>query len=230
MNITTFTCKNCGANVGISQSPGEVVCTYCGSKHRVSFEDGSVVAELTVKVKKLDEDLARLKGGQASPEKAPSLRERLAMIAEGKRKWHTYSLSIKAKQDEKSPEMAGLRTGALTDLLLGYGAANGEFVNDYCNPRFIDYNPVAGYSCLSMLIGLGVLVGTLGVIKITVHKTVPGIVLTALALIIIAAGIPSVINMIRIDMKDAAKRSEALKRLDEIEAEMCRRLGDGENE
>jgi DNA-directed RNA polymerase subunit RPC12/RpoP len=227
MKVTTFACKHCGASVDVPDSPGTVACTYCGSRHRVSFEDGSVIARLTEKVKQLDEDVARLKAGRPGPQGSPGLRKRLALIEDGKRKWYKYASLVKAKRGKESPEMRELHTGAVTDLLAGYGADKGELINDYCNRRFIDYNPVAGYSCLSIFVGLGVLVGTLGVLKITAQKTVPGVILAAVALIIIAAGIPAVINMIRIDRKDVAKREEALKRLDEIEAELRRELNAG---
>jgi DNA-directed RNA polymerase subunit RPC12/RpoP len=229
MKITTFTCKHCGANVDIPDNPGAVRCAYCGSRHRVSFADGSVTAELIARVKKLDEDVARLKGTESIPAEKLGLRERLARIEQGKRKWHTYASAVKAKEDEKSPEMVELRTGAIADLLAGYGAGSGDDINGFCNPRFIDYDPVAGYSCLGILAGLGVLVGTLGVLKITAGKTAPGVILTAVAVVIVAAGIPSVINMIRIDKKDVAKRKEALNRLDEIESGMRSGLEIGKN-
>jgi hypothetical protein len=227
MKITTFACKHCGASVDVPDSPGTAACTYCGSRHRVSFEDGSVSARLTEKVKQLDEDVARLKGTRPGPPGRPGLRERLALIEEGKRKWHKYASLVKAKRGKESPEMVDLHEGALADLLAGYGSGNGELVNDYCNPRFIDYSPVAGYSCLGILAGLGVLVGTLGVLKITVQKTAPGIILIAVAVVILAAGIPSVINMVRIDKKDVTRRDEALKRLDDIEVELRRQMNAG---
>ncbi len=228
MEITTFSCKNCGANIKTPDFPGAVICSYCGSNHRVSFQGGSVVAELVAKVRQLDEDVARLKGGTSPPKGPPGLRERLARIDEGKRKWHDYVTSVKAGKSEKSPEMVAVYKGALADLLAGYGSGNGELINDYCNPRFLDYNPTAGYSCLFILIGIIILVGMLGVIKITVNKTVPGIILVSVALVAVAAGIPSVINMIRIDKSDLVKSKEALRRLDAIEAEMRRRMSGDE--
>jgi DNA-directed RNA polymerase subunit RPC12/RpoP len=225
MKITTFACKHCGASVDVPDSPGTMACTYCGSKHRVSFEDGSVSAELTAKVKRLDEDVARLKGTPPGPQGRPGLRERLELIEEGKRKWHKYASLVKVKRGMESPEMVELHAGALADLLAGYGSENGETVNDYCNPRFLDYDPTGGYSCLFILIGLAVLVGALGAVKVSVEKTTPGIILLAVALVIAAAGIPAVVNMIRIDKKDVAKREQALRKLDEVEREMQRLAG-----
>lgn len=226
MEVTTFSCKHCGASVDVPGSPGVVSCTYCGSKHRVSFSEGSVNAELTARVKRLDEDVARLKAGPPPPQRHLGLGDRLARIEEGKRKWHAYVATVKTGKSGKSPDLVALYTAARADLVAGYGSGNGELVNDYCDPNCLDYDPTAGYSCLFILIGLIILVGMLGAIKISVDKIVPGIVLLAVALVAAGAGVPFVVNMVRADRRVIAKRKEALRQLDEIEREMRRKLAD----
>jgi|GEM_PF-3517311 len=223
MNITTFTCKNCGANVGIPQSPGAVVCTYCGSKHLVSFEDGSIVAELIVKVKKLDEDVERLKGGQAPRKKVPTLAERPAMIAEGKRKWHEYFSSVKAGKSKTSPEVLSVFNEAQANLIGGYGASSGPLIEDAYGAKLVGVDPPGGYSCLFMMVGLIILSAVVGAIVLYAGDLKLGIILLAVSAAGIVAGIPFVIVGIRSDKRDIAKRKAALARLDEIEREIRRR-------
>lgn len=227
MEITTFNCRNCGANVPLPDSAGTVACTYCGSSHLVSFQDGKVVAELVAKVKQLDEDVARIKGGHASPKKAPSLGERLAMIAEGKRKWHEYFSSVKAGKDKNAPEMLAVFGEAQANLIGGYGPVSGPLIDDAYGAQLLGVDPPAGYSCLFMVVGLTVAFGVAGAIVLYVGNVKLGVVLLASSAAGIVAGVPLVIVGIRSDKYNIAKRKTALAQLDEIEREIRRRLASG---
>lgn len=229
MEITTFTCKNCGANVDIPDSPGTAACDYCGSSHRVSFQDGSVVTELVAKVKQLDEDVARLKGGHASPKRAPSLGDRLAMIAEGKRKWHEYFSSVKAGKDKNAPEILAVFGEAQTNLIGGYGPASGPLIEDAYGAKLLGVDPPAGFSCLFMTIGLIILTAAVGTITLYEGDVKLGIILLGISAAGIIAGIPFVIFGIGADKRDIARRKAALAQLDEIEREIRRRLAVEQN-
>ncbi len=224
MKITTFTCKNCGANVDIPDSPGTAACDYSGSSHRVSFQDGSVIAELTAKVNRLDEDVARLKGGQAPQTKPPGLKERLGMIAEGKRKWHEYFSSVKAGKDKNAPEILAVFGEAQTNLIGGYGPASGPLIEDAYGAKLLGVDPPAGFSCLFMMIGLIILTAVIGAITLYEGDVKLGIILLGTSAAGIIAGIPVVIFGIGADRRDIARRKAALARLDEIEREIRRRM------
>lgn len=225
MEIATFNCKNCGANIDLPDAPGTVACTYCGSKHRVSFRDGSVSAELVAKVRKLDEDVALLKYARMAPKKALGPGERLECIEEGKRKWHEYFSSVKAGESKESPEMTAVFKEAQARLLEGYGPQSGPLIEDAYGAQLLGVDPPAGYSCLFALLGAIVLLFVFGIISAYDGEMKQGVILLSMAFVGIIAGIPFVINMIRADKADIAKRKEALRRLGEAERDLRQRLG-----
>jgi hypothetical protein len=224
MEVTTFTCKNCGANVPISNDPGTVLCSYCGSSHRISFQDGLVNAELIEKVRRLDEDVARLKGGPAPRTKPPTLGERLVMIAEGKRKWHEYFSSVKAGEVKTSPYVLAVFNEAQANLIEGYGSASGPLIEDAYGAKLTGVDPPGGYSCLFMMLAIIIMTAVAGAIVFLEGNLKLGIILLAVGAVGVVAGIPFVVVGIRADKRDIARRNEALRRLDEIEHEIRRRL------
>ncbi|MBN2224209.1 MAG: hypothetical protein JW765_06000 [Deltaproteobacteria bacterium] len=224
MKVTTFNCKHCGASVTVPDAPGTVICTYCGSSHRVSFHDGSVTAQLIAKVKKLDEDVALLKGAGALPKKKPGTKERLEMIDEGRRKWHQYVSLANAGKGKRSPEMMGVYKMAQTDLLVGYGPENGVLVNLYYNPERLSDDPAGGYSCLFIQVGIIIILLVLGGLALSDAQIRNAVILLTLGVSGIVAGIPFIIYNIRAEKAEMAKREEALRRLGEVEREMRRRL------
>jgi uncharacterized Zn finger protein (UPF0148 family) len=225
MDITTFECKNCGANVAIPDSPGTVICTYCGSTHRVSFHDGSVSAELIEKVRRLDEDVARLKEGPTPRKKPLTLPERLEMIAEGKRKWHEYFSSAKAGESKNSPKMLAVFNEAHANLIGGYGPTTGPLIEDAYGAKLVGVDPPGGYSCLFMMLAIIILSAVSGAVVFHEGNVKVGIILLAVGVVGVVAGTPFVIVGIRADKRDIAKRNEALQKLNEIEREIRRRLG-----
>jgi len=220
MKITTFNCKNCGASVPAPRAPGIVTCAYCGSEHRVSIREGSVTARLVAKVKQLDEDVARLKGTVTPPRKPPGLKERLAMITNGKRKWHQYVSLINAGKGRGSAEAMALYQAAQANLLAGYGPENGELVNIYYNPRTMKDDPSGGYSCLFMAIGIVIVLLLFGGIALWEAETKKAVILLTLGAGGLVAGIPFIIYNTNIEKKEVAERKVALGKLEAVEREM----------
>ena len=78
-----------------------------------------------------------------------------------------------------------------------------------------------------MLLAVIILSAAVGGIFLYEGNAKNGIILLAIGLVGIVAGIPFVIVGIRTDKRDIAKRKEALQRLDEIEREIRRRVAAG---
>jgi DNA-directed RNA polymerase subunit RPC12/RpoP len=224
MKATTFNCKNCGASVPAPKGPGIVTCAYCGSEHRVTLREGSMTAQLVAKVKQLDEDVARLKGAAPPSKKPPGLKERLAMIANGNRKWHEYVSLVNAGKGRWSDEAMGVYRAAQVDLLAGYGPEHGELINVYYNPKTMSNDPAGGYSCLFMAIGIIILLLLIGGVALWEAEIKRAVIFLTLGVGGLVAGIPLIIYSTNVEKKEIAERKEALHRLEAVEREMKRRV------
>jgi hypothetical protein len=230
MKITTFNCRHCGASLSIPKSPGTMTCHYCGSRHRVSFEGGSVSAELIAKVKEIGEDVANLKAKQEPHKAPPSLKDRLEMIGEGRQKWHQYFSSVKAGMNKKSPGALAVFNQAQAKLIAGYGPSSGPLIEKAYGPELLDVDTFGGYSCLIMMIGGIVLSVVVGAIIHYSWNSKLGMILVGIGFAGIVAGIPFALNIIRMDKASLARRKEALEKLDVIEQEIRRSLAAGKTE
>lgn len=225
MQTETFTCKNCGANVNIPIKSGTATCKYCGSVHKVSFHDGLVTADIIPIVDRLDEDITLLKGKLKGKGKAGGLKERLKSINEGKEKWHRYVSQVNAGESKNSPEMEHLYKEAKEKLLFGYGPGYGEHVNDYYNPKVLYDDPETGYSCFFILLGTILLLISFGIIAVVYGKDMKlGITLIAVGSALILGGIPFILNSIRTEKIEIARKKEAKGKLLEMETKIRQHL------
>ncbi|MBN1572119.1 MAG: hypothetical protein JW984_02865 [Deltaproteobacteria bacterium] len=225
MQIETFTCKNCGANVDIPRKSGTATCAYCGSVHKVSFHDGLVTADLISIVDRLDENISLLKGKLKGRGAAGGLKERLVSINEGKKKWHQYVSLVNAGESKDSPDMESLYKEAQEKLLFGYGAGCGELVNNYYNPKILYDDPETGYSCLFILLGTILFLISFGIIAVVYGEDLKlGITLIAVGSALILGGIPFILISIRTEKQEIARKKEAKAKLLEMENKIRQHL------
>lgn len=217
MDVSSFVCKRCGAEVEIGAKGKIATCKYCGGKYNITFSDGSfsvqpVGKNIDYRVKELINEKTELE-------------ECLKNIEEGKKKWKLFLSSFYAGKGKKTPEMQRLYEEAKSSLIMGYGIENRELVSNYCNIDYLDAaeSPVSALSCYVILIGTIVSLFILGAIFIKNDDAKLGIILLSSGFVLIVFMIFGMLG-VRGEKKDKENKKEAKKRLKEIERGMQKRL------
>ena len=141
MDISSFLCKRCGAEIEIGAKGKIATCKYCGGKYNITFGDGSFSAQpldknIDYRVKELINEKKELE-------------ECLGNIEEGKKKWKLFLSSFYAGKGKRTPEMQRLYEEAKSSLIMGYGIENKDLVSNYCNIYYLDAteNAASPLSC-----------------------------------------------------------------------------------
>ena len=217
MDISSFVCKRCGAEVEIGAKGKIATCKYCGGKYNINLSDGSFSAEpvdknIDYRVKELIHEKKELE-------------ERLEKIKEGNKKWKQFLSHFYAGKGRETPEMKQIYEEAKSSFILGYGTENRSVVSDFCNIDYLDENEsgVSLVSCYVILIGTIILVCILGVIFIINDATRLGIILLLSGFVLLVFLLLGMLG-VKGEKKDTENKKEAQKRLSKIEREMRKRL------
>lgn len=217
MDISSFVCKRCGADVEIGADGKIATCKYCGGKYNIDFSDGSLSA------RPIDKDIdSRVKG---LIHEKKELEERLEKIEEGEKKWKLFLSSFYAGKGKNIPEMKEIHEEAKSDFIMGYGIENRKLVSDYCNITYLDAADSAAspLSCDVILIGTIIVVCILGAIFMRNDVTRLGIILLSSGGVLFVFLLFGLLGE-RGGKKEDRDRKEAKKGLKEIEKAMRKRL------
>ncbi len=217
MDISSFVCKRCGAEIEIGAKGKIATCKYCGGKYNITFSNGSFSARpidknIDYRVKELINEKRELE-------------ESLKNIEEGKKKWKLFLSSFYAGKGKKTPEMQRIYEEAKSNFIMGYGIENKELITNYCNIEYLDANenPMSPLTCYLILIGTIISLFILGTISIKNGDTKLGIILLSSGFVLLVFMLFGMLG-VNAEKKDKESKKESKKKLSEIEREMQKRL------